>query len=219
MNKILASSITESQQRGLDAVAELYGTKTSFTKGFKVSNGRKAIIFTVKVGPSQMLDSLAWPTVSSNIALMVYENFSFEDRKTYTTIAVEKLVDNKVKEKPLYFGLNSLANAMDQARIFTDFSEHLIRGEYVAIVENVNPKYKNAQTLPNLTGYMEKLIREHGKIMGYKRTEYGILTLKNGDKLYKYIGYLKFADQSVQRYSVTTSMDITNNVFEGFKLN
>ena len=83
----------------------------------------------------------------------------------------------------------------------------------------MNPKYKNAQTLPNLTGYMEKLIREHGKIMGYKRTEYGILTLKNGDKLYKYIGYLKFADQSVQRYSVTTSMDITNNVFEGFKLN
>tara|TARA_Y100001933_G_scaffold264414_1_gene329923 strand:+ start:11515 stop:12180 length:666 start_codon:yes stop_codon:yes gene_type:complete len=219
LSMLFFSCASENQQKGLGLVSDLYGAKTSYTKGFKINNGKKATIFTVKVGQSKALDTLPWPTASSNIALMIYENFSDEERENFTNIAVEKDEKEEDRRETQYFELGRLADAMEQANVFKKFSDYLMKENYEAIVDDVDSRYKNAQTLPNLKAYMNGLIAKHGKITGYNRMEYGILTPNSGgDKLFKYLGYLKFSDQSIWPYSVTASMDLSNKDILGYRL-
>tara|TARA_R110002074_G_scaffold209113_5_gene378052 strand:- start:1763 stop:2056 length:294 start_codon:yes stop_codon:yes gene_type:complete len=84
---LMVGCASETQQKGLDEVAEIYDAKVSYSKGFSSSLGKKTVKrFNVKLSDSKSLDSLPIAESSANIALTVFKNFDDDEKNSYTHI-------------------------------------------------------------------------------------------------------------------------------------
>ncbi|UZR94924.1 hypothetical protein [Chondrinema litorale] len=210
----LFSCVSENEQKGLDKIANHYNVKTSYTKGFKTNAGEKNTIFTIKVGDSEMIDTMQHALVSSNIALMLYESFTPEERSEYSYLEV-KFDKDSAKEDGSFYEPALLADGLDQAVIFSNFSDNLLTKNYEAIVNNLKPEYKSPQLANNLSNFMANLSNQHGEVIDYKRVGFGI---SNGGSLFHYSGHLKFRDGFVKSYFLTASKQPSEDYIMGYNL-
>ena len=208
---------SETQRKGLDIIADHYEATTAFSKGFNTNAGKTTTMFTIKVSNSKMIDTLRPDITASNIALMLYETFTEEERESYNEIQVALVKDSLKEAETSRYDPSVLADALDQSAIFRSFSDNLINKDLGSIAENMAPQYKTDKLLPNLTNYMTALVNTHGKLEGYKRTGFGILSLPDNRKLFFYSGYLIFEDGVYRGYNVQTSQNMDNNYLMGFK--
>ena len=210
----LFSCVSENEQKGLDKIASHYNTKTSYSKGFKTNAGEKNTIFTIKVGGSEMIDTMQNALVSSNIALMLYESFTPEERSEYNYLEV-KFDKDSAKDNGSYYEPAVLSAGLDQAAIFSDFSDNLLTKNYEAIVSNLKPEYKTPQLANNLSNFMSNMSNQHGEIIDYKRVGFGIT---DEGRLFHYAGHLKFRDGFVKSYFITASKQPNEDYLMGYNL-
>ncbi|MEX0287909.1 MAG: hypothetical protein AB3N14_02270, partial [Flavobacteriaceae bacterium] len=154
---------------------------------------------------------------ASNIALMLYESFDEDEKKAYDDIIVEITRDTISKSEKSRYDPAMLKVGLDQAAIFTNFSDNFLNQEFDAIAKNMAPKYQTSVLASNLSDYWKSLIVQHGRIIGYKRTGFGTYTTADNQKLLYYSGVLDFKDGSKRGYSIQTSRNIDNNYLMGFK--
>ncbi|UJH66115.1 hypothetical protein [Allomuricauda sp. SCSIO 65647] len=214
---LLVACASETQKTGLEMIADHYGAKTSFAKGFNTNAGVTRTNFTVKVSDSKMIDTLRSDLTSSNIALMLYESFDEDERVAFDDIFVEIRRDTVSKADKSSYDPERLKVGLDQAAIFTNFSDNFLGQKFGAISDNMAPEYQNAELASNLSNYWKGLIAQHGRILGYKRIGFGVYTTPKNEKLFYYSGILNFRDGSQRGYSVQTSQNIDDNHLMGFK--
>ncbi|KQC30881.1 hypothetical protein [Flagellimonas eckloniae] len=214
----MISCASENQQKGLDLIAKHYHTETSFSKGFKTNAGKTTSRFNIKVSNSPMLDTLRQDITASNIALMLYESFTEDEKDDYDFINVELQKDSLEESHKALYDIQQLSRALDQAAIFTNFSENLLQKNYNGIVQNIADRYQNPKLAGNLEAFMNGLYKAHGNLIEYKRIGFGIYTKPNNEKLFHYSGHLKFADGYIRPFILTTSMNVSNDYIEGYKL-
>ncbi len=215
---IIVACASENQQRGLDAIAEHYNTETSFTKGFQTNAGKTITKFTIKVGSSELLDTLPEKLAASNIALMLYESFSAEEREDYTNIEVKMQQDSLAEAESYYFDPGLMRDALDQSAIFSNFSDNLIDKNYDAIAQSMEPQYQSPKLATNLGNYMRRLHSAHGNLIAYKRLGFGIYTKANNEKRFHFSGHLTFSDGYKRPYVLTTSMKVNEDYISGYGL-
>lgn len=210
----MISCASENQQKGLDLIAKHYQTEVSFSKGFATNAGKSSARFNIKVANSPMLDTLRQDVTASNIALMLYESFTEDEKDDYDFIHVELKKDTL---KALY-DVKRLSKALDQAAIFTNFSDDILNENYEAIVKNIKPEYQNPELASNLRSYVKRLRDVHGAVVAYKRVGFGIYTKPNNERLFHYSGHLEFVDGYIRPYELNTSMKIDDDYIAGYKL-
>jgi hypothetical protein len=210
--------ISDSQQEGLDHVGAFYNATTSYSKSFKTSTGEGSKnIFSIKVSNSQMIDSLNEVVTSPNIALMLFDNFTEKEKKAYTYVDVE-LIKNNSDTISMQYSPKALALALDQLSIYNDFSDKLVSKDYKGIVNMIEPKYVIKDLDSLIENYINILTNKHGKITSYMRTGFGVVNLKNGEKLLRYIGYLKFGDGYYRSYFINVPTQVDNDYIQGYDL-
>lgn len=215
---MVISCASENQQKGLDLIAKHYHTETSFSKGFETNAGKSSSRFNIKVSNSPMLDTLRQDITASNIALMLYESFTEDERDDYDFINVELMQDSLQDPVKALYDIKELSSALDQVAIFTNFSENLLQKNYNSIAQNIADRYQNPKLAGNLEVFMNGLHKAHGNLIEYKRIGFGIYTKPNNEKLFHYSGHLKFVDGYIRPYMLTTSMKVNNDYIEGYKL-
>ncbi len=202
----------------MDRIAEHYGAKTAFSKGFQTNNGVTRNDFTITVSDSKMLDSLRQDITGPNIALMMYGSLEPDERIKYDIIRVEFAMPSAQEPKTYGYEREMLEPALDQSSIYHNFSDNLLNGDYKGISDAVVPKFRTPGLRDNLSKFIENLEKLHGKLKGYKRTGFGFYNLSDGRKLYHFTGYLNFADGHGQEYYVTVSTDTDDDYIQGFDL-
>ena len=207
---------SESQQKGLDEIAAYYDANTSFSKNYSNSVGTKKITtFNIKITDSKMLDSLRADITCSNIALMLFDSFTEEEKKDYNYINVELI---KKGNDTLSYSYNPeiLNIGIDQVSIFTDFSEKLLAKDYKGVFNNIEPSLIQSNSLLQFTNYQTQFVNEHGNITAYKRYGFGVIKKEDGTQVLSFSGFLTFNDGFVKPYYMTVSKQIDNNYVLGY---
>lgn len=212
---LLTSCISDTQQTGLDEISKHYNAKTSYSKGYNKTAGEETIkSFKIKISNSKMLDSLNPITTCPNIALMLYSKLTLEEQSAYTHIQVA--LKNKEGDFSFNYEPKTLDIGLDQVDIFTAFSDNLMTQNYKGMATQVDPKLMIKDLDKKIKNYFDILITEHGKIKKYTRIGFGSVNPKNGEKLFRFIGYLTFNDDYNRGYFVDVPMQIENNYIQGY---
>ncbi len=213
---LFAACASDSEKKSLDKIAEIYNAKTSYTKSFNSSVGTETMkSFNVKVSESVMIDSLAATVTTANIAMLVYEGLTSEEKDNYTIIDVE-LVNAKNDTVAYNYPLDVLKEISDKSTYFKTFSESVMNKSYSKIDE-----IKNAQDIPDPLGEtiakkMAYLEQEYGALQGYK--PFGVAEQKNaaGQTAFQYQGILMFKDKDIP-YLITADADPNVKGFVGVR--
>ena len=214
----LVGCVSENQQKGLDDIAYHYDAETSYTKSYKNSAGsKKTTTFNVNVSNSKMLDTLRADITTSNIALMMFDSFTEDEKKDYTYLNVTLI--KKAKDTVSYNFFPEVLNVgLDQVSIFIDFSEKLLAKDYKGIFNNIDPTIIESDTFSLFTNYLDQLTNDYGDITAYKRYGFGILKQKTGEELLGYSGILTFNNGFTKTYYIITSKQKDNNYVLGYNL-
>lgn len=214
---LMAGCASETQQKGLDEIAEIYDAKVSYSKGFNSSLGKKTVKrFNVKLSDSKSLDSLPIAESSANIALTVFKNFDADEKNSYTHIYTE-YINPKKDTLSFTFPVSLMETLLLKSKGFTVFSESL-KNETFEDVEN----FKNKDDLPQdiakfLSNYSKLLNQDYGKITSYQLI--GLAELKNKERsMAQYVGYFTFNSGKLIKYAVNVDMINGKDEIVGFRI-
>lgn len=210
---LLMSCASENQQKALAKVAEVYGAKTGFSKGFSTSVGQEKITyFRIKVSDSDIIENLIPENVASNIAIMVYDDLAEDEKKDYTHIEVEITKKDTTQKKVLRnFKVEELKNPAKQVAIFETLSNAVKNNDFQLMANLIEPQYRQPQTAEKMATYFKNFISQNGKIDSYKRTQFGLRTV-DGIGYYVYSGFFIFKNGKHLNYNIETHSD-TNNQY------
>ncbi|PKA83515.1 hypothetical protein ATE92_1670 [Ulvibacter sp. MAR_2010_11] len=188
---LFLSCASETEQKSMDTVAELYGAKTSYSKGISTAVGQETIKkFTIKVSDSKMLDTIAPAASSGNIALMVYEGLTPKEKETYSGIDVE-LVHTTKDTAAFYYPKAVLQNVSKKSANFKIFSESILDNKYdrLETIKNVNDILDPIRNLVKIV--IDQLELKLGDLESYK--PFGIAEERDDiGSMYQYQGYFIF---------------------------
>jgi hypothetical protein len=207
--------VSKTQQKGLDEIADLYNAETGFSKGFYTKDGKKYNYFEAVVSNGKNIKKSEIETIAPNIALILFNHFTDKEKKAYDYIKV-KVQDEKdtlvYRYKP-----KILTTSLEQAKVFDDFSNHLLKGDFKAIEKMVDPKYISAGFGKSLQKYFKAINSTHGKPKSYTRTHFGTATQKNGEVFFNYYGYLAYPDGYKKYYFINVPMQVKDKKIKGYK--
>lgn len=214
---LMVGCASETQQKGLDEVAQIYDAKVSYSKGFSSSLGKKTVKrFNVKLSDSKLLDSLPIGETSANIALTVFKNFDDDEKNNYTEIYTE-FINSKQDTLGYTFPVSLMKILLPKTKGFTVFSEGIKNGTFQDI-EN----FKNKNDLPQdiaqfLKDYAGQLNKSYGRITTYKL--FGLDEVKGNKRtMVRYIGYFTFINGKKITYSVAIDMAVGKDEIVGFRI-
>lgn len=212
---LLSSCASENQQKALDEVAKTYNATTGFTKGFS----NDITYFRITVADSDIIDDAQVVSAASNIALMVYDNFTEEERKDYTHIEVEISKKSNPNDKiTRNYEVSTLVAPNKQAKIFDNFSNAVKSGDFQLMASLIDPQYRKAEDAETIKTYIQKFIDDNGKIIEFRRTGYGLRVFDNNTTNYEFTGIFVFENNKHLNYNVQTYDDVNSQYIYGFHI-
>ncbi len=213
---LLFACASETEQKSLDRIAEIYNAKTSYSKGFNSSAGTETIRnFTAKVSESELIDSLNPNVTSSNIALLVYQGFEENEKDKYNNIFVE-LINKKGDTVSYTYPIPVLAKVHEKSEIFTNFSESVLNGD-MAIIDEI----RNTQSIPEpigakLQSALTSYKNSYGSIISYEPFGVAEISIQN-ETAYQFQSYLIFSSGKKMPYLVAVNIAPGHMKLDAFK--
>lgn len=212
---LLSSCASENQQKALDEVAKTYNATTGFTKGFN----NDITYFRITVADSDVINDAEVVSAASNIALIVYDHFTEEEKKDYTHIEVEISKKSNPDDKMTRnYEVSTLVAPTKQAKIFDNFSNAVKSGDFQLMASLIDPQYRKADDAETIKSYIQKFIDENGKITEFRRTGYGLRVFDNNTTNYEFTGFFVFENNKHLSYNLQTYDDINSQYIYGFHI-
>ena len=207
---------SESEQKSLDRIAEIYDAKTSYSKGFSSSAGKETIRnFTAKVSESNLIDSLNPNVTSSNIALLVYQGFEEDEKDKYNNIFVQ-MVNKEGDTADYTYPVPAIKKVAAKSPVFEAFSESVMNGDAGKIDE-----IRDTESIPEPIGErlmitITKYKGKYGSIIGYE--PFGIAELSDAKgSAYQFQSYMVFSSGKKIPYIVNLDTSTEIDKVYGFR--
>ncbi|MEZ4875487.1 MAG: hypothetical protein R2793_08560 [Flavobacteriaceae bacterium] len=214
---LLIGCASDTEQKGLDAIAALYQGKATYSKSFHSSLGEETIkSFNITVMDSERIDTLSPGMTSALIATLAYDNFSEEERESYTQVNVS-LFNSKKDSAGFTFPTPLLHNLLVKRKTFNEFSNWTLNGEFQKI-----DGLKNNDAIPQEIGEiiqnsLATTEESYGKLIAFE--PYGIGKVQDSiGELYQYQGYFVFQSNKRKPYFVVVDSKPDDERLVGFKI-
>lgn len=208
---------SETEQKGLDQIADLYDAKTSYSKGFSSAVGTETIRqFDVKVSESKLIDSLPPTVTTANIAMLVYESLTEDEKSKYDQIYVQ-LVNLKLDTASYTYPTQVLDNLSEKAKVYKRFSESLVSGDYEIVDEIKDHKLMPTALSDGLKANMLAREKALGSLIAYEPFGIAEMTIED-EKIYQYQGFFVFRNGAKVPYTVMVNIADGKNDMEGFRI-
>lgn len=214
---LLISCASDTEQKGLDRIADIYDAKATYTKGFNSSVGEETVRrFTVKVSESRMIDSLNPNVTSANIAVIIFQGMSEEERDQYNNIDVEMV--NKDNDTASYTYPNDvLKKLVAKAANFERFSKAMVDGDGGTIDLIRNTEFISEPIGNKVINALGKHKEAHGILMDY--APFGVAEISDeSGAAYQFQSNLIFNDGFKLPYIVVIDTRPGNNKVAGFRI-
>ncbi|GHC49598.1 hypothetical protein [Ulvibacter litoralis] len=214
---LVLSCASETEQKSLNQIAEIYKAKTAYSKGFNSNVGEKTIRnFKITASESKLLDSLRPELSSSNIALLVYEGFTSEEKETYDEIKVD-ILNLKKDTASFVFQLPVLEKLSKKSTAFKQFSENILLRKY-----NLLDSIKNAADFKTpISKSIEDLMQKNEAVFGELITYCPISLAETEDEIsgiYQYRGLFIYKNDAIP-YLVAVDATEGKDKMIGYKIN
>lgn len=214
---IVFSCASETEQKSLDTVAELYDATVNYSKDFNSAAGQKTQrTFNVKVSNSKLIDSLQPGVTTANIAMLIYEGFTEEEQSKYDYIDVE-LISTKQDTAGITYNTKLVEKISKKSKNYKLFSKSLIEKDFAAIDNIKSEKDFPKPIAAGLRQLIDELENEKGKLIRYQ--PFGIGETKNqaGEVAFQYQGFL-FFENGKTSYFVYIEDVPDNDKIVGFRI-
>ena len=207
---------SETEQKSLDRIAEIYDGKASYSKGFSSSAGSETIrTFTAKISDSHLIDSLNPNVTSSNIASLVFEGFTDDEREKYTQVNVE-MVNKKGDTADYTYPMEILGNVYEKSKVFNSFSNGLLKRDASAL-DNI----RNTAQIPEEIGdgvvkTLGNYTKKYGTLISYDPFGIAEMTDEQG-AAYQFQAYLVFSSGKKLPYIVVVNTAPGSDKVDGFR--
>jgi len=213
----LWSCVSENEQKGLNYIGLLYDAKTSYSKSFDSEMGIETIKkFNVKVSESARIDSLQPTVTTANIAWLMYESFTEDERENYTHIDVE-LINTKNDTVSYYYPMSLLDKLNTKAVTFKTFSQSLVDGDYIKIDAIKDPNVFPDPLAVGLKNTIVAMEKELGELTSYEPFGIGEAKDEQGT-LYQFQGYFIFEQGAHKPYLAVVDTAEGKDKLIGFKI-
>lgn len=207
---------SETEQKSLDKVAEIYDATTSYSKGFNSSMGQETVRkFTAKVSGSKLIDSLNPNVTSGNIALIVFDGFTEDEKTKYQTVDVE-LVNSKGDTLDYSYAVDILSKLHKKSEVFHTFSSSLIERKASQIDAIRNQEHIPPPIGDQLVARMSEYSDDFGTLIAYE--PFGIAEVSDAEgAAYQFQSYLVFSSGKKIPYLVVVDIVPGKDKLDGFK--
>ncbi len=210
---LIACSGSETEEKAAQAVGENYDTLALFSKEFISEDGEGKPIYYLEVTPTKDLDTSNIAMVASNMGLIIYENLSAEERKEYDRYQIVTTVKDQAFSQA--YGFNEkIELGLAKAKIFDDFSQHIINEAYAEADNLVIPKNRGEDHGEVLKKYLQHAISQHGKISYFRRTGYG---QNEAETMILINGYFAFDSGYTLHYYIGASKEKEESLMIGYE--
>jgi len=213
----LVSCVSENEQKGLDYIGSIYDAKTSYSKSFDSELGSETVKkFNIKVSESSRIDSLQPTVTTANIAWLMYESFSADEKENYTHVDVE-LISTKNDTASFYYPVDVLETLGKKAINFKAFSQNLVDRDFVKIDALKDDNEIPASLTVGLKNKIVQMEQQLGKLVGYE--PFGISEVKDDlGAAYQFQGYLVFEKGAYKPFLTVIDVAPGKDKLIGFKI-
>lgn len=196
-----------SEEKTKKEIASIYVAKTTFEdiKNATLGDIKNVHVKNINISRSAILDTMNRNFSINNIALIMYENLSEEERATYDYIGVNIAQENG-KENPYSFTLNTLKEIDATKKVAYQFAESIVNTSYKNLEPILATGQNPVEAAEAIKEYFTGMTESGGPIIDYYF--YGIgegeLTSKT---YYSHLGTLTYKNGVTQNFHV--------NIFEG----
>ena len=213
---LLVACASETEQKSLDRIAEIYDAKTSYSKGFSSAVGTETVrSFTAKISESDLIDSLNPNVTSANIALLVYEGFEEDEKEKYKQINVE-MVNKKGDTADYSYPIPVLSKLSSKSKIFVIFSESLMNSNAEGIDEIRNEETIDKPVGERVMNAMSEYKQKYGALIAYE--PFGIAEVSDeAGAAYQFQSNLVFSSGRKLPYLIVVDTSPEKNKLDGFR--
>jgi hypothetical protein len=212
----LLGCASETEQKSLDKIADIYSATTSYSKGFSSSAGTETIRnFTAKISESDLIDSLNPNVTSANIALLVYQGFEGDEKGKYQHINVE-MVNKKGDTADYTYPIDVLKKLNTKSEVYTTFSKSLMDGDASTIDNIRNEKSIEPPVGERIMNTITEYKQKYGTLISYE--PFGVAEVSDAaGAAYQFQSYLVFSSGKKIPYLVVVDSSPELTKLEGFR--
>lgn len=188
-------------------ISSLYLAEITFTDVFDGTIGDVENIDAKNayIAESSILDTLNINISRNNIATIIHENLTAEEKELYNYIGVDISRKNKERD-PFTFSMNSIEKMNSAKKIAYQFAETISNASFQDLEPIMDPRLDSKKTVKDIQEYISEITASTGKVINHYY--YGA-----GEGEYKSETYYSFLGTFV--YGNGMTQDFFVNIFEG----
>ncbi len=198
---------TPSEEKTRKDIHRIYLAETTFKDVFDGTIGdiKNIDVKNVYVSESAILDTLDINITRNNIAAIVHENLTDEEKELYSYIGVD--ISRNTKEKdPFTFSIGSTEKMNNAKKVAYQFAEIISNASYQDLESLLDPGFDPKKNTKEIKEYFSEITASTGKVIN--QYYYGAGEGKFENKTYySFLGTLVYGNGMTQEFYV--------NVFEG----
>lgn len=213
----ILSCASDTEQKSLTKIGQIYGAKTSYSKGFNSNAGEKTLRnFKIIASESKLLDSLQPSLSSAAMALQVYKGFTSEEKENYDLIKVD-ILNLKKDTASFEFSKPVLEKLSKKSMAFKQFSESILLREF----DRLDSIKNNADFKMPISKSIEELMQKNQDALGELITYHLISIGETKDEIsgiYQYRGLFIYKNEAIP-YLVAVDETDGKDKMIGYKIN
>lgn len=196
-----------SEEKIKKEISNIYLAEATFKDVFDGTIGdiKNIDVKNVYISESTILDTSDINITRNNIAAIIHENLSDEEKELYNYIGVDISRNNKEND-PFTFSISSTEKMNNAKKVAYQFAEAISNTSYQELESIIDPRLNPKKTAKEIQAYFSKITTSTGKIIN--QYYYGAGEGKFEEKTYySFLGMFIYGNGMTQKFYV--------NVFEG----
>ena len=201
------SDSNPSEEEAKKEIQRIYLAKTTFKDVFDGTIGdvKNIDVKNVYVSESPILDTLDINISRNNIATIVHENLSDEEKELFSYIGVDISRKNKEKD-PFTFSIKSAEKMNNAKKVAYQFAEIISNASYQDLESILDPGFDPKKNTKEIQEYFSEITASTGKVINHYFYGAGEGTFET-NTYYSFLGTFVYANGMTQNFYV--------NVYEG----
>lgn len=201
------SDSNPSEEKIKKEISSIYLAETTFKDVFDGTIGdvKNIDVKNVYVSESPILDTLDINISRNNIAVIIHENLSDEEKELYSYIGVDISRKNKEKD-PFTFSINSTEKMNNAKKVAYQFAETISNASYQDLESILDPGFNPKKNTKEIQEYFSEITASTGKVINHYYYGAGEGKFET-NTYYSFLGTFVYGNGMTQNFYV--------NVFEG----
>ncbi len=172
----ISSCLSETEEKGVTEISELYGCNVSYSKGISAATGEETKkVLEMELSGGKNLDLIDAKFTATNAAVIMYDNLAESEKAKYTHIKCA-VMQNSNDRTEVECAMADLQKYSQKKLLFYDCATFIGNGDYQLLFDNFATEITENVNKDYLINYLDSLKEVNGsangsRILGFSKVE------------------------------------------------